>query len=49
MPQNNITEQIARLLGVEFSEIKEEGQHLLDFMKAFRPGRKKDEHEEGGE
>ncbi|MCI5121113.1 MAG: hypothetical protein D3908_07990 [Candidatus Electrothrix sp. AUS4] len=32
-----------------FPEIKEEGQPLLDFMKAFRPGRKKEEHEEGGE
>lgn len=32
-----------------FPEIKEEGQPLLDFMKAFRPGPKKEEHEEGGE
>ncbi|WP_339137559.1 MAG: hypothetical protein WGN25_05710 [Candidatus Electrothrix sp. GW3-4] len=28
-----------------FPEIKEEGQPLLDFMKAFRPGRKKGEYD----
>jgi hypothetical protein len=27
-----------------FPEIKEDGQPLLDFMKAFRPGRHKEEH-----
>ena len=30
-----------------YPEIKEEGQHLLDFMKAFRPGPKKEKKEEG--
>jgi hypothetical protein len=30
-----------------YPEIEEEGQHLLDFMKAFRPGPKKEKKEEG--
>ncbi|WLE97599.1 MAG: hypothetical protein QTN59_01925 [Candidatus Electrothrix communis] len=32
-----------------FPEIKEEGQPLLDFIKAFQPGREKEEHEDGRE
>jgi len=32
-----------------YPEIEEEGQHLLDFMKAFRPGPKKKEEGTGGE
>lgn len=30
-----------------YPSLEEEGQALLDFMKAFKPGRKKDKKEEG--
>ena len=32
-----------------YPDIAEEGQFLLDFMKAFRPGRKKEKSEGGGD
>ena len=31
-----------------YPDIAEEGKFLLDFMKAFRPGRKKEKSEGGG-
>ena len=31
-----------------YPEIAEEGQFLLDFMKAFRPGRKREKNGDGG-
>lgn len=46
MSLNNLPEQIAQLLGVEFPRpLIPNDESLFNSMKAFRPGWKKDEHD----
>ena len=46
MSQSNLPEQIAQLLSVEFPRpLISNGESFFNFMKAFRPGWKKDEHD----
>lgn len=48
MPEQTLTEQLAAVFSEAYPELAEEGKFLLDFMKLFKPGRRKEKNGDGG-